>query len=76
MTLAFTPKSLAKHDIKITKEVVKRIQDKIKGEIDTARKLKGMSEIEGTEKMIGIFDGKIQFGEDLKQWIKDNIRET
>lgn len=86
MTLTFTPRGLAEHDIKIIREVVKRIRDKIKGEIETAEKSKihiltfatagsqkGQHEL---DKFCNICNGKVQFGEDLEQWIKNNIKEA
>lgn len=75
-TLTFTPRRLAEHDIRIIKEAVKRIQKKIKGEIDTANEFTIKMKKHLTVKQEGIFEGKVQFGEDLEQWIKDNIEEA
>lgn len=65
---------------------IAKIQDKIKGEIETAEKY--AEELLG--KLLNLrtypdescegdyreFKGKIQFGKDLQQWIKNNIEEV
>lgn len=52
---------------------IAKIQDKIKGEIETAEKNWGKTK---KQERWFYWDGKVQALQDLQQWIKDNIEEA